>query len=147
MRLDRIRQNTEPEINAYIDRETTDTIRLYSGADHSLIASRLNKLDREWDIDRLLENNASIIAIVGVLLGAFVSRWWLIIPLVPTTFLLLRATRGWFPPLPVLRHFGWRTRKEIERERYALKLVRGDFDGFHSHEATDANAVLHMIDH
>ena len=146
IRLDRIRQNTEPEVNARIDRETVDMIRLYSRADNGLISRRLKKLDREWDLDRLLENNASIVAIVGVLLGAFVSRWWLIVPLVPATFLLLRVTRGWFPPLPVARHLGVRTRKEIERERYALKLVRGDFDSFHSREAADPNAVLHMID-
>jgi len=143
---DRIRQNTEPEVNARIDREIADMIRLYSRADHGLISSRLKKLDREWDLDRLLENNASIVVIVGVLLGAFVSRWWLIVPLVPATFLLLRVAFGWFPPLPVARRFGVRTRKEIERERYALKLVRGDFDSFHSREAADPNAVLHMID-
>src|SRR5438105_2998658 len=99
IRLDRIRQNTEPHVNACIDRETADTIRLYSGADHRLIAGRLKKLDREWDLDRRAETNASIIVIVGVLLGAFASRWWLIVPLVPATFLLLRVTRGWFPPL------------------------------------------------
>ncbi len=146
MRLDRIRQNSPPDVNASIDRETTDMIRLYGCADNELIASRLNKLDREWDIDRLLENNASIVMIVGVLLGAFASRWWLIIPLVPASFLLLRATHGWFPPLPVLRSFGWRTRKEIERERYALKLVRGDFDSLHSREVADADTVLQVID-
>ena len=146
IRLDRIRQNTEPEVNARIDRETVDMIRLYSRADHGLISRRLNKLDREWDIDRRLETAAPIIMIVGLLMGAFASRWWLIVPLVPAAFLLLRVTLGWLPPLPVARRFGVRTRKEIERERYALKLVRGDFDSFHSREAPDPNAVLHMID-
>jgi hypothetical protein len=145
-RLDRIRQNTEPEVNASIDRDTVDMIRLYSGADHGLIASRLKRLDCEWDVDRRLETIASIVVIVGLLLGAFASRWWLIVPLVPAAFLLLRIALGWFPPLPVARRFGVRSRKEIERERYALKLVRGDFDGFHSWEAPDANAVLHAID-
>jgi hypothetical protein len=145
-RLDRIRQNTDLEVNASIDRETVDMIRLYSGADQNLIASRLNKLDREWDVDRRLETIAPIVVTVGLLLGAFASRWWLILPLVPVSFLLLRVTLGWFPPLPILRRLGVRTRKEIERERYALKLVRGDFDSFHSWEAPDANAVLHVID-
>ena len=145
-RLDRIRQNTDPEVNADIDRETTDMIRLYSRADKELISSRLDKLDREWDLDRRLETIASIVVMLGLLLGAIASRWWLLVPLVPATFLLLRVTLGWFPPLPVVRSFGVRTRKEIERERYALKLVRGDFDSFHSKEAADANAVLHMLD-
>jgi hypothetical protein len=145
-RLDRIRQNTDPEVNASIDQETVDMIRLYSRADNGLISRRLDKLDREWDIDRRLETIAPIVVIVGLLLGAFASHWWLILPLLPASFLLLRTTLGWLPPLSLARRFGVRTRKEIERERYALKLVRGDFDSFHSREAADPNAVLHMID-
>jgi hypothetical protein len=29
--------------------------------------------------------------------------------------------------VPVLRRLGYRTQTEIEQERYALKLLRGDF--------------------
>ena len=29
--------------------------------------------------------------------------------------------------MPVLRKFGVRTRSEIDREKYALKVLRGDF--------------------
>jgi hypothetical protein len=38
------------------------------------------------------------------------------------------ALQGWCPPLPLLRRLGVRTQQEIERERYALKALRGDFD-------------------
>jgi hypothetical protein len=31
--------------------------------------------------------------------------------------------------VPVFRRLGVRTRQEIEREKYALKALRGDFDG------------------
>jgi hypothetical protein len=31
--------------------------------------------------------------------------------------------------VPLLRRFKVRTRKEIDAEKYALKLLRGDFDG------------------
>lgn len=41
---------------------------------------------------------------------------------------LQHALRGWCPPLPVLRRLGFRTRAEIDRERYALKVVRDDLD-------------------
>jgi len=43
--------------------------------------------------------------------------------------LLMHATQGWCPPVPVLRRFGVRTRHEIDAEKYALKILRGDFDG------------------
>jgi hypothetical protein len=41
--------------------------------------------------------------------------------------MLLHAIHGWYPLLPVLRRIGVRSQDEIERERYALKALRGDF--------------------
>jgi len=34
--------------------------------------------------------------------------------------------KGGAPPLPVLRRFGFRTMHEIDRERTALPILRGD---------------------
>lgn len=44
------------------------------------------------------------------------------------SFLLLHATQGWCPPLPLFRRLGVRTRGEIEKEKFALRFLRGDFD-------------------
>lgn len=44
-------------------------------------------------------------------------------------FLFQHALQGWCPPVPVLRRLGSRTAAEIGRERYALKVLPGDFDG------------------
>ena len=44
-----------------------------------------------------------------------------------TGFLLQHALQGWCPPVPVFRRLGVRTTAEIDRERYALKALRGDF--------------------
>jgi hypothetical protein len=44
-----------------------------------------------------------------------------------TGFLLQHALQGWCPPVPFFRRRGVRTEAEIDRERYALKAVRGDF--------------------
>jgi hypothetical protein len=43
--------------------------------------------------------------------------------------LLVHASHGWYPLLPLFRRLGVCTRDEIERERFALKAIRGDFDG------------------
>jgi hypothetical protein len=43
-------------------------------------------------------------------------------------FFFQHSVQGWCPPLPILRHFKIRTSKEIEQEKYALKILRGDFD-------------------
>lgn len=78
---------------------------------------------------RLLETNASALALLGLGLAVAHSRKWLIVPGVVLPFLLQHAVQGWCPPVPIFRRLGVRTRKEIDREKYALKALRGDFDG------------------
>ncbi|MDX9834239.1 MAG: hypothetical protein RBT36_03390 [Desulfobulbus sp.] len=91
------------------------------------INSRITELDSEWDVERILELNASLLALSGVLLGKFHHRKWFYLSIAVTGFLAQHAVQGWCPPLPILRRLGVRTRKEIEQERNALKMVRGDF--------------------
>ncbi len=38
------------------------------------------------------------------------------------------AIVGWCPPLPLLRSLGFRNRVEIDKEKFALKALRGDFN-------------------
>ena len=90
------------------------------------IDTRLRELDREWDIERVLELNASLLTLTGVILGRFVNRKWLYLSMGVTGFLAQHAMQGWCPPLPILRRIGIRTSQEIEQERYALKMIRGD---------------------
>lgn len=63
-----------------------------------------------------------------MILGATRARRWLALPALVTTFLFQHAVQGWCPPLPILRRMGIRTSREIELERVALKMLRGDFD-------------------
>jgi hypothetical protein len=44
-----------------------------------------------------------------------------------TAFLFQHAVQGWCPPVPILRRLGYRTAREIDDERAALKALRGDF--------------------
>ena len=79
-------------------------------------------------MERLLETNASAIAFTGLVLGLTQSKKWLIVPGIVLPFLFQHAVQGWCPPVPVFRRLGVRTREEIDRERYALKVLRGDFE-------------------
>jgi hypothetical protein len=127
---DRVRENTSDEVNARLDREMRERVESYAGRGAAEITRRIGELDREWDMERLLETNASAVAGIGVGLAAATgSRKWLIVPGVVLPFLLLHAVQGWCPPVPLFRRMGVRTRKEIYRERYALKALRGDFEG------------------
>jgi hypothetical protein len=70
------------------------------------------------------------------------SRKWLILPSIVLPFLFQHAMQGWCPPVPLFRRLGVRTREEIDREKYALKALRGDFEEIdsirRSEEAEDA---------
>jgi hypothetical protein len=62
-------------------------------------------------------------------LGASVNKRWLALPALVLAFLFQHAVQGWCPPIALFRRLGARTRKEIDVEKYALKFLRGDFDG------------------
>lgn len=123
---DRVPAHTAEEVNQRIARETEARVRHFAD-DTSGIPSRLLQLDKEWDIERAIEMNASALAFTGVVLGAFVHAYWLVLPALVTAFLFQHAVQGWCPPVPVLRRLGFRTADEISEERQALKAIRGDF--------------------
>ena len=125
---DRVRASTSGEVNSRLDQEAQERVRRYAGGPPEAIAQRIEELGREWDMERLLETNASTLALVGLTLGATVNRKFLLIPAVVLPFLFQHAVQGWCPPVPVFRRLGVRTREEIDSEKYALKALRGDFD-------------------
>ncbi len=117
---DHVREVSPVSTNERIDREMRQNLRHYAKASPEDIRKRIAELDKEWDVERTLELNASAIAFTGVILAATVNKKWLILPGIVTAFLAQHAIQGWCPPLPVIRAFGIRTRKEIDQERYAL---------------------------
>jgi hypothetical protein len=127
LKSDLVFQHTSKQANEKIIRQIEMAVAYYSGNPEK-IERRLEELNREWDIERMLETNASIISLFGLILGIFGKRSWLMLPLVVVSFLLQHAIQGWCPPLELLRRIGFRTKEEIFRERDALKALRGDFD-------------------
>ncbi|MDO9106977.1 MAG: hypothetical protein Q7U57_18720 [Methylovulum sp.] len=118
---DRVRKSTAIQVNAEIDHQTDLNIHLYKDKSQAETLERIQTLDKEWDIERLLEVNASTLALTGLILGLTANRKWLLLPGIVLPFLLQHGLQGWCPPLPLLRRLGVRTRGEIDREKYALK--------------------------
>ncbi len=127
--IDRVRVSSPDPINSKIDAEIDARIREYAGKSTEDLTWRIEALDRERDIEQWLEMNASALAFTGLALGMMVSRKWLVLPALVLPFLFQHAVQGWCPPLPLLRSMGVRTRREIDVEKFALKALRGDFDG------------------
>jgi hypothetical protein len=110
-----------------IERDIENSIRFHANQPQRVLTARIQELEQEWDIERWLETNASALALGTGLLGLTVHRKWLVLTCAVTGFLLQHAISGWCPPLPMLRRLGIRTRSEIDREKFALKVLRGDF--------------------
>ena len=125
---DRVRRRTSPEVNRRIDTDIEKNIRYFATQSREAIDQRIRELDREWDIERTLETNAASLGLIGLSLGVLGKRTWLGLPGVVLGFLLMHAIQGWCPPVPIFRRAGVRTQQEIDREKYALKILRGDFD-------------------
>ncbi|MDX5347945.1 MAG: hypothetical protein LPK19_11920, partial [Hymenobacteraceae bacterium] len=75
----------------------------------------------------VLELNASALGMAGLILGIKKDKKWLGLTGVVLTFLMQHAVQGWCPPVPLFRALKIRTRKEIDLEKYALKVLRGDY--------------------
>jgi hypothetical protein len=122
----RVSKSTAARVNEAIYDQLEQRVRDFA-ANPTDIQDRLDDLDREWDIERTLEANASIVALTGLVLGATVDRRFNALPAMVAGFLLMHAVQGWCPPVPIFRRMGVRTMREIDTERYALKALRGDF--------------------
>ena len=123
---ERVPDHTPETLNQSIQGGVDASVRWHA-AHPRHIGERLAELDREWDIERTLEANAASLAFAGVALAMTVDRRWFALPALVSAFLLQHALQGWCPPVPILRRLGFRTMREIDTERYALKALRGDF--------------------
>lgn len=124
--VERVPLQTAPDINRQIEQQTHANAALAIAGGRESIESRLVELDREWDIERLLETNAGSAVVVGCVLGATVDKRWFALPAIVGAFLVQHALQGWCPPLPVFRRLGVRTADEIEAERKMLREALGD---------------------
>jgi hypothetical protein len=139
---ERVRANTSAEINWRIDQQIEENVRHYASRPKEEISRRIWELEQEWDIERVLQFMASSFSLTGIFFSLTRDRRWIFLPAVVLSFLLLHAVQGWCPPVPMLRRLGVRTREEIDRERYALKVLIGDFPTVAGVDAATA-AVAH----
>lgn len=132
----RVPRNSAIEANRRIEHQIARNLAYF--AQHPAeIARRLAELDQEWDIERAIAATAASVGLFGFALAAVRGRRFLLLPAAVSAFLLQHSVQGWCPPIPVLRALGFRTPHEIERERHALKALRGDFE--HAHEGDSQN--------
>jgi len=111
------------KVKENIEGKTSSNLVHYANETEAVIKQRIDALDNEWDMDRMLQLNGSILSIAGVALGARVHKNWFILPGVIAGFLALHAVKGWCPPVPLFKAMGVRTRKDIDKEKYGLMEI------------------------
>ena len=141
----RVELHTSPGLNDAIRQRADAEIVRLEGASSAEIEQRLQALDAEWDVERLLQTNASVIVLLGLALATTVNRKFLLLPAGVFGFFAQHALQGWCPPIPVFRRLGVRTQREIERERYAIKALRGDFDQIPLRGAAEADERVRSV--
>jgi hypothetical protein len=141
-----MRHMIEERISEEIRRDIEMRLHYYSEAGREEIDERLKQLDEEWDIERAFEVNAAGSALFGLTFGMLFGRKWFILPALSAGFLLQRSLKGWSPPMTLLRRIGFRTPAEIESERYALKALRGDFQGLQPAEEKEAKDLAKVLE-
>jgi len=142
---ERVWQHTPASLKRRIREDIEDRVHYYADRRH-LIGERLAELDREWDIERAIETNAATLALTGLVLGRTVHPNFRILSYLVTSFLLQHGIQGWCPPVPVLRRLGFRTVREIETERTALRILRGDFSAAGTGTRVPAEVALDAVE-
>lgn len=137
--MHRVQEQTDSQVNQDIRRKTEMNIAYYA-AHPDQIAQRLRQLEEEWDVERVLELNSSILSLLGLVMGLRKARW-LLLPIAVQSFFLQHTVQGWCPPVEIIRRLGYREQSEIATEYYALKTLRGDFQHIERTEAESQSAT------
>ena len=138
----RVEQNTSDELNTRLQQDIAANVQKVTQNEITPDQMRIGELAKEWDIERVLQLNASSIMLGSLALGAIFDRRINGFPIVIAGFFLQHALQGWCPPVPIFRRLGVRTAREIEQERQALKVMRGDYQGASMN--TPAEQLLQM---
>lgn len=115
------------ESQEHVNQKLVNSISRYYNSTPEKITKRLEALEKEWDIEKVLQANASTLALTGMIFGTMFNKRWFLLSGLVAGFLLIHEVRG-RKPVSFLKSLGFRTREEIDEEIYALKALRGDFE-------------------
>ena len=128
--VETVEHNTAPEVNAQFEAQAKETVARYIGADRHAIDQRLKELEKEWNVERMIEVEAPSMIGIGVALGLAHDKKWFALSAMAAGMVILHNLQGWYPMLPLFRRLGLRSQSEIDRECMALRALRGDHEAF-----------------
>lgn len=127
------------------EKDLPDRLARIAANGPTAIDQRLEELENEWTAGRAVKATTGVLLVAGLALAALVNPWWLILPAVAGAALIhyLFYRRSWLAQL--FTGMGLRSGTEIENERIALRVLRGDFQQLPTvFEVEDRDAVCRM---
>ncbi len=109
------------------------------------INERIAEIDSEWSAGRMTKSTAGIVILVGVGLTVAFGPWFGLIPAIGGLALMqyLFSRQSWLSD--GFESAGYRPGCEIEREKTALKVLRGDFQTIPTvHDIEDRDAIARL---
>lgn len=129
MSTDAARSHVPAEVNKRIDERVERCVRHMAEQDRGEISCYLEKLDREWDLNRAVTVVGSLVTMMGLALGRRDGGGWRVLGGVAAALVLQHGLFGFGPLSRLVRVLGGvRSRREIDLEKFALKALRGDFE-------------------
>jgi hypothetical protein len=138
----RVTPDTDTIINSEIREKTINELRTVQDANVDVINNRLDMLQEEWDIERVLETGVSAFVVAGTMLGFARSKKWFLLSGAAGGLLLMHAIKGRCTPVSIFRRLGVRTGHEIANERMVLKMMRKDFE----HIPQDVHGMMNIAE-
>jgi hypothetical protein len=140
---DAARSHVPDEVNKCIDKHVEGCVRYMAQQDRPEISRYLLKLEKEWDLNRVVTVVGSLAALAGLSLKGKTGR---VLTSVAAGLLFQHGLLGFSPLGGLVRKLARvRTRREIDLEKFALKALRGDFERIPKSEGgplARANAAL-----
>ena len=140
-----LNRNAQSHSPAGWTQDLEDRLTRLTDGGPAAIGARLDELDCEWSAGRVAKSLMSITILVGTLLTVTVSWWWVVLPAVSGLFLLQYMFTHTSALVGLTQKLGYRTRAEIEHEKFALRTLRGDFRMLPTlHDIEDAEDISRL---
>lgn len=121
--------NTHPNSNTNIRNNTLRRINVYKNSSDKILSDNIEKLNNEWDVERVLGAHAACMILGSTIMGLKTNKkYWFLLTGTVGLFLAQHALQGWCPTVPLARKMGIRTAEEINNEKIVYKLLREDFN-------------------
>ena len=110
------------------------------------IGERLAELESEWTAGRATKASAGVVIVAGLALTLLtMNLYWLILPIVGGAVLMQYLIGRQSLIGELFRAFGLRSGGEIDQEKMALRVLRGDFASLPTvHTIADHDALSRM---